>query len=103
MLVCLLAHSWVTDRGSAQSVEEIVVLGDLEELDELRFEEGQFTIDLVHSPRVAISGVVRVVTNLLKSLPGRPNRVRLGIRLGIGLRIGLRIRLRIGLRLRVRC
>jgi len=89
----------VTDRGSAQSVEEIVVLGDLEELDELRFEEGQFTIDLVHSPRVAISGVVRVVTNLLKSLHGRPN----GVRLGIGLRIGLRIRLRIGLRLRVRC
>lgn len=91
------------------SVEEIVVLGHLEELDKLFFEEGQFAIDLIHSSRVAISGVVWVVTNLLQSLPSRPNRVRLRIWLGIWLRVGLGIWLRIGLGiglriwLRVRC
>ena len=67
----------MADRSNS---EDTVILCDREKLDKLGLEEGQFAIDLVHGPRVVVSGViVWVLTDLLKCLPSLV-RVRLRIR-----------------------
>lgn len=93
-------------RDIRYSVEEVIIHGDLEELDELVFKEVDFAIDLVHRSRVVVAGVVRVVTNLLQGLPCRPGvRLRVRRRCGVwrGIRRGIRCGIRRGIRRRIGC
>lgn len=54
-------------------LDDSVVEGGSEELDEFSFEEVKLAVDLVSRPREALRGVVRVVADIFQGLPGAPS------------------------------